>query len=149
MQQFEERDYTQRFSWSLWKKILRYAKEYHKDLFKLIVVMGVTAGCDVLFPLMTSYAIDHFIPTETHAAETGNLPLFIVIYVALLAIQVAAIFYFLYLGGKVEVGACYTIRKQAFRKLQELPFSYYDRMPVGWKQEKWKCSYRLLFQFQE
>lgn len=132
MQQFEERDYTQRFSLSLWKKILRYAKEYHKDLIKLMIVMGVTAGCDVLFPLMTSYAIDHFIPTETHAAETGNLPLFIVAYVALLAIQVASIYYFLYLGGKVEVGTCYTIRKQAFRKLQELPFSYYDRMPVGY-----------------
>ena len=132
MQQFEERDYTQRFSLSLWRKILRYAKEYHKDLIKLMITMGVTAGCDVLFPLMTSYAIDHFIPTDGHPAETGNLPVFIAVYAALLVIQVAAIFYFLYLGGKVEVGTCYTIRRQAFRKLQELPFSYYDRMPVGY-----------------
>ena len=53
MQQFEERDYTQRFSLSLWKKILRYAKEYYRDLGKLAVVMAVTAGCDVVFPLMT------------------------------------------------------------------------------------------------
>ena len=47
-------------------------------------------------------------------------------------IQVVTIYLFLYLGGKVEVGVCYTIRRQAFRKLQELPFSYYDRMPVGY-----------------
>ena len=132
MQQFEERDYTQRFSLSLWKKILQYAKEYHKDLIKLMIVMGITAGCDVLFPLMTSYAIDHFVPTDGRAADTSTLPWFIAVYVALLLIQVAAIYYFLYLGGKVEVGTCYTIRRKAFRKLQELPFSYYDRMPVGY-----------------
>jgi ATP-binding cassette subfamily B protein len=88
MQQFEERDYTQRFSWSLWKKILRYAKEYHKDLFKLIVVMGVTAGCDVLFPLMTSYAIDHFIPNLDHPGGTEGLPGFIVMYLLVLVVQV-------------------------------------------------------------
>ena len=38
----------------------------------------------------------------------------------------------LYLGGVIEVGVCYNIRQEAFHKLQELPFSYYDRMPVGY-----------------
>ncbi len=132
MQQFEEQDYTQRFSLSLWRKILRYAKEYYPDLYRLVFTMAVTAGCDVAFPLMTTYAIDHFIPNLDHAGSMEGLPGFVAVYLALLAIQVAAIFYFLYLGGKIEVGVCYTIRKQAFRKLQELPFSYYDRMPVGY-----------------
>ena len=131
MQQIEERDYTQRFSFSLWRKILAYAKEYHKDLYKLAAVMAVTAACDVIFPLMTTYAIDHFIPNLDHPGGMEGVPGFITAYGAVLLIQVAAIFYFLYLGGKIEVGVCYTIRKQAFRKLQELPFSYYDRMPVG------------------
>ena len=132
MQQFEERDYTQRFSLSLWKKILRYAKEYYRDLGKLAVVMAVTAGCDVVFPLMTTYAIDHFIPNLNHPGTMEGVPGSVVAYLALLLLQVATIYYFLYLGGKIEVGVCYTIRKQAFRKLQELPFSYYDRMPVGY-----------------
>ena len=132
MQQFEEQDYTKRFSLSLWKKILQYTKEYHKDLYKLAGAMAVTAGCDVLFPLMTSYAIDHFIPHLDHPGGTEGIPVFVAVYLGLLLIQVAAIFYFLYLGGKIEVGVCYTIRRRAFRKLQELPFSYYDRMPVGY-----------------
>lgn len=132
MQQFEEQDYTKRFSLSLWKKILRYAKDYHKDLYKLAGYMALTAGCDVVFPLMTSYAIDHFIPNLGHPGGTEGLPGFIAAYLLLVALQVFAIFRFLYLGGKVEVGTCYTIRKRAFRKLQELPFSYYDRMPVGY-----------------
>ncbi len=132
MQQFEEQDYTQRFSLSLWKNILRYAKEYYWDLGKLAVVMAITAGCDVVFPLMTTYAIDHFIPNLNHPGTMEGVPGFVAVYLALLLLQVATIYYFLYLGGKIEVGVCYTIRKQAFRKLQELPFSYYDRMPVGY-----------------
>ena len=132
MQQFEEQDYTQCFSLSLWRKILLYAKEYYPALIRLCITMAVTAGCDVVFPLMTTYAIDHFIPNLDHAGTMEGMPGFIAVYLAILVIQVAAIFYFLYLGGKIEVGVCYTIRKQAFRKLQELPFSYYDRMPVGY-----------------
>lgn len=132
MQQYEEQDYTQRFNLSLWRKLLHYAKEFNKDLVKLFVCMALTAVMDVLFPLMTSYAIDHFIPHLDHPGGTEGLPLFIVLYLGLLALQVACIYFFLYLGGKIEVGVCYTIRRQAFRKLQELPFSYYDRMPVGY-----------------
>ena len=62
MQQFEEQDYTKKFSLSLWKNVLRHTKEYYGDLVRLMLVMGVTAACDVIFPLLTSYAIDHFIP---------------------------------------------------------------------------------------
>ena len=132
MQQFEEKDYTQRFSLSLWRKILRHAKEYYPDLIKLAIVMAVTAVCDVVFPLMTTYAIDHFIPNLDHPGTMEGVPGFVAAYLGLLILQVITIFYFLYLGGKIEVGVCYTIRKKAFRKLQELPFSYYDRMPVGY-----------------
>ena len=132
MQQFEEQDYTKRFDLSLWKKILRHAKEYHIDLYRLFGYMALSAGCDVIFPLMTSYAIDNFIPNLNHPGGTDGLPVFIGVYLLILAVQVFTIFRFLYLGGKIEVGVCYTIRKKAFRKLQELPFSYYDRMPVGY-----------------
>ena len=45
MQQFEEQDYTKKFDLSLWKKILRYAKDSHKDLIRLAVCMSVSAGC--------------------------------------------------------------------------------------------------------
>ena len=132
MQQFEEQDYTKRFDLSLWKKILHYAKDYYRDLARQGICMGITAGCDVVFPLLTSYAIDHFIPNLNHPGGTEGLPAFIVAYLLLLAVQVYSIFRFLYLGGKVETGVCYTIRRMGFRKLQELPFSYYDRMPVGY-----------------
>lgn len=147
MQQTQEKDYTQKFDLSLWRKILGHAKQYYPHLIALTVAMCVSALIDVAFPLLTSYAIDYLI-TDTPAPASGlmagmveraavlfhgNLMAgFILTYAMLLAVQVATIYLFLYLGGVIEVGVCYNIRQEAFHKLQELPFGYYDRMPVGY-----------------
>lgn len=128
MQAFQEQEYTKRIDFSLWKKIFRIAKDYHKNLALIVLFMTVSAIIDVVLPLMNSYAIDTIIGQQ----QTEQLTGFCVLYVGLLLIQVAMIFLFIYQSGKVETGVCYTIRKQGFHKLQELPFSYYDRMPVGY-----------------
>ena len=123
----QEQDYTQKFSLSLWRRILNHAPQYKKQLMVLVVWMAVSALIDVAFPMMTRYAIDHYIAEET----TEGLPWFILMYALLTLLQVISIYRFLYLGGKIETGVCYEMRCQGFRKLQELPFSYYDKMPVG------------------
>ncbi|MDO4838259.1 MAG: ABC transporter ATP-binding protein [Clostridia bacterium] len=128
MQAFQEQEYTKRIDFSLWKKIFHIAKDYHKNLALIVLFMTVSAIIDVALPLMNSYAIDTIIGQQ----QTEQLTGFCVLYVSLLLIQVAMIFLFIYQSGKVETGVCYTIRKQGFHKLQELPFSYYDRMPVGY-----------------
>ena len=43
-----------------------------------------------------------------------------------------AIFGFILLAGRITTGVSYDIREAAFNKLQELPFSFYDRKAVGW-----------------
>lgn len=152
MQQMQEKDYTQKFDLSLWKKILKHASQYYPHLIALAITMTISALCDVAFPLLTSYAIDYLIPGQMAQAASGAMMRltagmvnamaslfsgslmagFITLYVLLLGVQVATIYAFLYLGGVIEVGVCYNIRQEAFHKLQELPFSYYDRMPVGY-----------------
>ena len=128
MQFQEELDYTKQFDLKLWKKLLAYAKPYHKNLIIIGIFMGICATIDVIFPRMTQYAIDHFIANQ----DTAGLPVFIIIYVALMLAQVVSVYIFLRNCGRVESGVCYLIRKLGFRKLQELPFSYYDTMPVGY-----------------
>lgn len=128
MQAFQEEDYTKRFDLNLWKKLLHIAKPFHKNLYLVGAFMAISAILDVIFPLMTSYAIDNFIIGQA----TAGIPGFIALYLGLLAIQVISIFVFLRQSGYVETGTCYTIRRMGFQKLQELPFSYYDRMPVGY-----------------
>lgn len=120
-------DFTKKLDTSLWRKLLGYLKPYHSSLKRIIFDMLICAGCDAAFPLLIRYAIDNFIEQQT----TQGLVWFLVISLGLVAIQVAAIYHFLLLCGRVEAGACYTLRKLGFQRLQELPFSYFDRMPIG------------------
>ena len=128
MQSFQEEDYTKRFDASLWIKLLKIAKPFHKNLWCIVLMMAMSAMIDVALPMMNAYAIDHFI--ANHVSD--GLVLFSAIYVLLLGIQVGTIYGFIRQSGYVETGMCYLIRKLGFKKLQELPFSYYDRMPVGY-----------------
>ncbi len=127
MQSFQEQDYTKRFDASLWLKLLKIAKPYHKNLWMVVGFMSFSAILDVLMPRLNAYAIDHFIARQTTEGLFG----FGALYVLMTVVQVVTIFGFIYNSGKVETGTCALIRKKGFRKLQELPFSYYDRMPVG------------------
>ncbi len=127
MTAFQEEDYTRRFDLGLWKKLLKLAKPFHRNLWIILATMTVSAGIDVALPRMTGYAIDRFIGEKT----SEGLVWFGILYVALIALQVGVVFLFIRESGKVETGMCYHIRRLGFRKLQELPFSYYDRMPVG------------------
>ena len=128
MQAFQEEDYTRRLDLGLWRKLLRVAKPYHRHLLGVVALMAVTAMIDVALPMMNAFAIDHFIALKT----TEGLPLFVLEYIGLAVGQMAVVFGFIYLAGRVETGVCYLIRKLGFQKLQELPFAYYDRMPVGY-----------------
>ena len=128
MSQIEEKDYTSKFDLRLWKKLILHSRESWGDLIKLMAWMVVCALCDVVFPLMTAYAIDHFITAGT----TDGLVPFGVAYVLIIALQVTGCYGFQICSSRVESNVGYTIRKKGFRKLQELPFSYYDRTPVGY-----------------
>lgn len=128
MTTWEEKDYTERFDASLWRRLLQYARPYYKHLFAVAALMGVSALVDVVFPMMTRYAIDNFIANGT---TEGFLP-FGLLYALLVVIQAGSVYAFLRLSGIIEIGVCYIIRDKGFQRLQELPFSYYDRTPVGW-----------------
>ena len=106
----QEQDYTQKFSLSLWRRILNHTPQYKPMLVWLMVCMGISAVIDVAFPMMTRYAIDHFIAEKT----TEGLPGFIALYALLTLTQVVTIYCFLYLGGKIETGVCYEMRCQGF-----------------------------------
>ncbi|NLC32236.1 MAG: ABC transporter ATP-binding protein [Clostridiales bacterium] len=106
---------------------MKLAKSHWGTLGQCMAMLAILGVSEAMPPLMTRYAIDNFIVEK----NTGNLTWFIVIYAVLILIDFAASYRFLQLSGKIEWGVNYDIRTRGFRKLQELPFSYYDRMPVG------------------
>lgn len=140
MSAHQEQDYNKKFDITLWKKLLRFMKPYKKQLTLLGFFMAAVAGVDIIFPLMTKYAIDNFIIPQTFDGLLG----FSIAYLALIIIQCINIFYFISLAGKIEMGVSYDIRKAGFEKLQQLSFSYYDTTPVGWIMARMTSDIRRL-----
>ena len=127
MQQQQETDYTKRFDTGLWRRLIRYMQPYYRHLAGIMLTMAVSAACDALFPLMTREAIDRFVTDRESAGLIG----FALRYLGIVAAQTACIFTFIRLSGQAECGINRHIRLMCFKRLEELSFSYYDQMPVG------------------
>ena len=91
MDAFKEQEYDKRFDISLWKKLLQFCKPYKKRLVILGLFMIGLAGVDVIFPLMSKYAVDNFVIP----GKTDGIVLFGIIYFLLIAVQAANIFFFI------------------------------------------------------
>lgn len=128
MQQQQEKDFTRRLDAGLWLKLAGYLKPYRRLLLLSAAALVVSALCDTIFPLLTREAIDRFVS----AGQTAGLAGFAARYAATILIQVASIFANCWLSGRAECGINRHIRLLGFRRLSELPFSYYDQTPVGY-----------------
>ncbi len=127
MQYQQEQDYTKKLDAGLWRRLIGYMKPYHKYLIAIMATMAVSALCDTIFPLLTREAIDTFIA----GGQAGGKVWFIARYIGTVLLQSACIFTFCMLCGRAEMGINRHIRKLAFKRLEELSFSYYDQTPVG------------------
>lgn len=124
----EEQAPDKKLNFSIWLRLLKDARSQWKRLALIAALMGVLAVVDIVVPLMTRFAIDTYIMP----GDTGGMWSFILLYLVMIALQTYAVYQFIDLAGRVEFTIAYDMRARGFKKLQELPFSYYDRMPVGY-----------------
>jgi len=94
----------------------------------MVALMVFVAVIEVIQPFLVGWFVDRVIIPENF----GHMRLFVAVFGALGVIQAVNIFAFIVIAGRVEVGICHNIRKEGFKRLQELSFSYYDRTPTGW-----------------
>ncbi len=140
MDSVKEQEYNKRFDLSLWKSLLKYFKNYKKELIILAIVMFGVGGIDGIFPYMNKYAIDNFVVYK----DINGIIKFSIVYVGLVLIQIINIWFFISIAGKIEMGVTYDIRKNGFERLQELSYSYYDKTPVGWIMARMTSDIRRL-----
>jgi len=128
MSGYSEKEFTKRFDWQTWKSLLHYAGQRRKQISIMVILMVLVAAIDVVQPFITGWLVDKVIIP----GDTSKLFLFVIIFAGLGVFQSVNIFSFIAIAGKVDMGICYDIRKEGFKRLQELSFSYYDRTPAGW-----------------
>lgn len=127
---FEEQDFnTDKLDTGLWKKIFIALLKYKKNLVFLVFLMVTIAGIDVAFPMFNRYALDNFVDSN---GSTESLWTFAALYFGMITVQGLVVFFFIQQAGKIEMDYAYDMRKTAFRKLQELSFTYFDKTPLGW-----------------
>lgn len=118
----------QKIELRLWKRLIAYAMRHRRTVVSVMLVLLVVAGIDLAYPQLSRYAIDHFIEGGT----TEGLWLYGLVYAALVVVQSLGVFLFVRGAGRLEMDMSYDIRQDAFAKLQQLSFSFYDTTSVGW-----------------
>lgn len=125
---FQEDEYHRQLDLALWRRVLRHARPYRRQLLGLSGAGVLVAAIDVFFPLATGWLIDEAVANGL----TGKLYGIAGFYFALCALLSGCIFLFITFAGRIATGVAFDLREQAFGRLQALSFSYYDVRPVGW-----------------
>lgn len=129
MNQFEEFDFDkQKISISVWKKVIKMVLKKKKSVVFLIISVIILAFLDIINPLINAAAIEKFFEKK----DFTDIYIYIIAFVLLALGYLVVIYGFIKCAGDVEVEIGYEIRSEAFTKLQELPFAYYDKTPAGW-----------------
>lgn len=109
-------------------RIMPYIKQYRPTLILIALTVLVTSSVDIIMPLFQKYAIDDLITDGKYEGLTA----FIIAFVAASVIQTLATVTWLRLCCETEVFVSRDLKKQAFRHLQTLSFSYFNKNSVGY-----------------
>ena len=127
-----ELDYTnEKVDLRLWKRLLGYAARNRRFLIQDVIALIIVAVFDAAYPVLTRYAIDHFVnPGGTPSTE--GIWVFAAVYILMVLIQSFFTMMFIMRSGDIEMAMSYDIRQEAFLHLQNLSFSFYDKTSVGY-----------------
>ena len=109
-------------------RLLPYLRPYKRRVIRMILLALVCSVIDVSYPLFGRYALDHFVAGKT----LEGMPVFIVLYLLVLAFQSVINDRTMVDSGTVEMSIDRDLRNKAFNHLQTLSFSYFNRNSVGY-----------------
>lgn len=125
----EIEDDFEKIDLNVWKKIFRIIVKDKKTLIQMIVAVILLAINDIVYPLLNSYAIEHYFSENPNFEDSV---LFIIAYACMAIALGVTVWCFIRAASIVEENTTIEIRKQAFDNLQKLSFSYYDTNSSGW-----------------
>lgn len=114
-----------------WKKIFKTVINHKWYTFGLIMAVILVTILNVIYPLLNQYAIEHYFE-GVDPNRFDNLPIFVTIYISVAVANGLIIFLYIFIANRIDIAVSYDLRKEAYKKLQELPFSYFDTTSQGW-----------------
>lgn len=125
---FEEEEFSTEFNGQTLLRILALTRPHWKWLLGFMLAIAAVAGSDSFLTYLGKRIIDDGIAAQDKAA----LKSIVVMYSALIPLQAAGVFGFIYMAGLLGHRIRYDLRARMFNHLQTLSLSYFDRTPLGW-----------------
>ena len=130
MEKMEEQDFkNEKIDVKVWKKIISKVLKRKKNITIMIIAVVLLSCLDIFTPLLNSKILEVFFGDNPQFEKMWT---YIGIYVLCALSYMVVVYLFLRMAGNVEVEVADELRRDAFLKLQELPFSYYDKTQAGW-----------------
>lgn len=131
MENYEEELEASKIKFGPWKKIIKTLFNHKACLIGLVIVVAIITVLNVIYPLLNQYAIETYFE-GTDPSRFDTLPWFITAYICIALANGVTIFFYIYIANRIDIYVSYDLRKEAYHKLQELPFSYFDTNSQGW-----------------
>jgi ATP-binding cassette, subfamily B, bacterial len=136
----DDKDVQYKIKFSTWKKILGIVFQARKHLILLAIYATILALLDGAIPLFNRYAVDTFFVD----GDYSTWPYFIIANLTLALLFGLSVWGFIYEAGIIEAQTSYELRRQAFKNLQRLSYSYFDKTPQGWVMARMTSDARRL-----
>lgn len=148
--EFKEEKLPSKLNFKVWLKIGKYAlKQYKLLILCLIMTLFVSFYDSSFIPLMNASAIkaselmngnnttsifDLVIETTFIFNIKASLTYlqYMILFIVMILVRSVAIFTLFYFQNIISMRIMVDLRRDSFRKLQELPFSYFDKNSSGW-----------------
>jgi ATP-binding cassette, subfamily B, bacterial len=126
--ELEEEEFQGQVTRRTLRRILGLARPHWRWVAGFLVLIAVVSSLDSLFTFLSKQMVDEGIVP----GDRARLLEIVRLYGALIFVQSAAVFGFIYLAGILGERIQYDLRKRMFDHLQNLSFAYYSRTPIGW-----------------
>ena len=120
-------DEKPKMTWTLLKRVLRYARPYRWHIAGMLVLILITTGTSLLMPLIFRRMIDYTIPA-------GDIPQLVLLSLALLVIPALNGIINVFqrqLNARVGEGVVYDLRVDLFARLQRMSLRFFTNTKVG------------------
>lgn len=109
------------------KRLKEYYWPYKRYFLISILSLFVVTAVTVVYPLILKYTIDEVFTQQQYAL----VPYLAIGFILLMAIKGVAVYFHQYFGDLFGVSTVYELRNELYKKLQFLPFRYYDNAKTG------------------
>lgn len=124
----QEDTYSNRLDLRLWARVFRHALPYRHLLIPLLISAIAIAFCDASFALITRWAVDDVVGGKV----SFRLWPYAIVYGTIVVLFASGVWLFIVKAGGLSNNMSHDIRRDCFRRLQELEFAYFDHRPLGW-----------------